>query len=69
MNPDTGEFVPDGPTVPEEWPRFTIGEQVELKGFPFTIARINAATIVLRPMPVENMSPRRVFRKLTIKEE
>ena len=41
MNPNTGEFFPDDGTIPEDWPRFTKGEQVEVKGHDFQIKEID----------------------------
>lgn len=50
MNPDTGEFKPASDDTPPEWPRFTEGETVEVKGVQFVIGRINRTSIVLRPV-------------------
>lgn len=56
MNPKTGEFHEEteyeethGQPMPEGWPRFSLGEEVEIKGIPFIIQRINVSSIVLRP--------------------
>ena len=41
MNPETGEFKPDDGTLPDDWPRFEIGEPVLVKGHQFCIKAID----------------------------
>ena len=75
MNPETGEFhVIDEENkielggekvkVPDDWPCFTLGDEVQVNGWPFVISRINRGSIVLRPVPLETTSttsPRRLM--------
>ena len=54
MNPETGHFVDTRDLDPlrghEDWPRFAIGEQVEIKGYQFQIVSVNTQshTLTLR---------------------
>jgi len=57
MDPNTGKFYDvdeyekeHGKPVPAGWPVFEEGEVVKLKGFDFTIARINKSSLTLRPV-------------------
>ena len=45
--------------------RFAVGDEFTLKGYPFVLYRINAASLVLRPfVPDGEVSARRVMRKM-----
>lgn len=62
MNPQTGTFHTQeeiealaavqspGDPHPLTWPVFRIGEQLEIKGVPFELIRINRSNLVLRPI-------------------
>ena len=45
------------------WPILHVGQQVEVEGFPFTIARQNTGSVVLRPA-VGGISARAAIRRL-----
>ena len=81
MNPKTGEFFEEDAypeefrdaiergdlpaEIPDEWPRFAVGDEFTLKGYPFTLYRINATSLVLRPvLPKGEISARRVMRRM-----
>ena len=79
MDPKTGKFYPvhveegglpqimqGGQLVdmPPDWPTFTEGEVVEVKGWTFRIQRINVSSIVLRPC-AGDLSARRQMESLT----
>ena len=58
----------DAGYVAEElpWPRFAIGEVVRIQGYPFSILRINASSIVLQPLPARGYgSPRTLIQRMT----
>ena len=77
MNPETGEFhVIDEENrvelggekveVPNDWPCFALGDEVQVNGWPFAISRINRGSIILRPIPLgaitdTSPSPRRLM--------
>ena len=77
MDPVTGTFHPiaeDAATaaqqiasgeIGKDWPVFTVGEIVEIKGYDFTIQRINRGSIVVRPVPTRGYdSPRILLNKM-----
>ena len=41
---------PNGEPVPEHWSRYTVGEEVELKGYRFRIGHISKGAILLEPV-------------------
>lgn len=53
--------------LPLEWPRFVLGEEVEVKGITFVVQRINRSNLVLRPVPASDLlTVRGLMRKLTV---
>ena len=52
---ELGLLTPD-----KSWPTFVEGETFELKGVTFEVQRLNASSLVLRPV-VEDMSAREVI--------
>jgi hypothetical protein len=55
------------PAEPEEYPTFEVGEEIELKGYPFVVLALNASSIKLRPVPPSGEhSARRVMRRLRV---
>ena len=50
--------------MPADWPNFHEGEMVLLKGHPFTVQRINAASIVLRPVTEPGKNVRTTIREM-----
>lgn len=53
----------------QELPSFTQGEEVEIKGYPFTLTRINATTLVFTPQRIlddlgSQLSKRQTIRRL-----
>ena len=61
MEIESGEVQP---AVPVEWPQFETGELFDVKGLPFELARLNASTLVLRPIPPEGWRAREVMREV-----
>ena len=59
------ESVPDGIKVSDTWPTFEDGEEVEIKGVRFTVARCNAGTIAFKPVSLgESYTSRAIMKKL-----
>lgn len=53
------------PEEPDEYPTFEVGERIELKGYPFIVAALNASTVKLRAVPPEGEhSARKVMRRM-----
>lgn len=50
MNPNTNEFEQVKADTPAEWPRFDIGETVNVKGVDFKVEAIWPKGIVLTPI-------------------
>jgi len=50
--------------MPALWPRFKEGEELIVKGMKFELARINAATLVLRPKCGPDQSARQIVSML-----
>lgn len=52
MNPDTGHFIEgrdlDSLTGHEGWPRFAVGEQIEIKGYKFQLVSVDTGTHELK---------------------
>lgn len=49
---------------PDEWPVFREGELCDLKGVPFEVARLNASSLVLRPLAPEGYTARDVMQAI-----
>ncbi len=48
------------------WPSFAVGDNVSIQGYPFTIQRINASNLVMRPLPARGLgSPRNLMLAMT----
>ena len=61
---EQGVFEKVTDDTPQEWPRFTEGETVEVKGVKFVIGRINRTSIVLRPVVNSGQLERDFIRQL-----
>ena len=78
MNPVTGKFHPiaedaagraaqqiDSGEIGKDWPIFAIGEEIDIKGYPFRILRINISSMVVQPIPTRGLdSPRKLVRAM-----
>ncbi len=52
--------------IGKDWPTFEVGEIVDIRGYKFTITRINMGSIVVRPVHAKGLeSPRNLMRKMT----
>lgn len=48
------------------WPHFSFGDIVEIKGFSFSVIRINMSSVVLQPLPARGYSnPRKLIKLMT----
>jgi hypothetical protein len=48
-------FRPNGEQVPKDWSIYTVGEDVEVKGYMFRVAYIGETNLLLEPVgPVDN---------------
>ncbi len=77
MDPETGKFhradtrpraeqQRAGGEIGKDWPTFEVGEIVDIRGYKFTITRINMGSIVVRPVRAKGLeSPRNLMRKMT----
>jgi len=55
----------DQPEEPEAYPTFEVGEEIELRGYPFVVIGLNASSLKLRPVPPEGEhSARKVMRRM-----
>jgi hypothetical protein len=53
MNPYTNEFEPVTEETPPSWKRFTVGEEVRLKGLRFQVEAVEPKRLLLSPLPVD----------------
>ena len=78
MNPETGTLHPiaedaaaaaqqiDSGEIGKDWPVFATGEEIDIKGYPFRILRINISSMVVQPIPTRGLdSPRKLVRAMT----
>ena len=78
MDPVAGKFHPiaedaataaqqiDSGEIGKDWPVFALDETIDIKGYPFTILRINMSSMVIRPIPTRGLeSPRKLMRAMT----
>jgi len=49
MNPETKKFEPETVRTPDNWPRFSIGEEFTLNGVVMVVRKVTKKDIVLRP--------------------
>ncbi len=76
MNPVTGKFhradtrpraaqqIASG-EIGKDWPTFAVGEVIDIKGYQFTILRINVSSIVVQPIPTKGLeTPRNLMRAM-----
>jgi len=50
MNPETYEFEPVTDETPDDWVRFSIGEEVTINGVQCRIRKITKKDIIVRPI-------------------